>query len=186
MADKIVEVSSLFDTFNFDLLVAFVEEINRYGQEPRQLLPILNAKPEYSGGIEYGVEMFIRDIQVTPAGLGGSKKSITLNPSREEFSLCVYFHWKSETDLEEEISDVLTEEDPSEIDKVYSWLKSGDLKFGKKRDKEHGYSYFNFNFTPEDITEYLGTSSVVFVNDEKITAVLTRAKEKKSGEFYTL
>lgn len=43
----IANISTLFSQFNFDMLKAMVEEINRYGESPRDVMKILNAKPEY-------------------------------------------------------------------------------------------------------------------------------------------
>jgi hypothetical protein len=63
--EELIKISSLFDIFNFDLLVAFVEELNRYDESPTQLLPILNAKPEYCGGSEYEVKSLVfRGIEI--------------------------------------------------------------------------------------------------------------------------
>ena len=33
--NQIVKISTLFDKFNFDMLTAFVEEVNRYGRIPK-------------------------------------------------------------------------------------------------------------------------------------------------------
>jgi len=43
---KIQKVSALFQDFNFDLLQALVEEMNRYGETPQEALRMLNIKPE--------------------------------------------------------------------------------------------------------------------------------------------
>lgn len=47
--DAIVRVSMGFDEFNFDMLKAMIEEMNRYGESPVEVMRVLNAKPEYSG-----------------------------------------------------------------------------------------------------------------------------------------
>jgi len=55
--DKIVNISSLFAEFNFDMLKALVEEMNRYDESPQEALRMLNAKPEFDGGSKYDVEV---------------------------------------------------------------------------------------------------------------------------------
>lgn len=44
--EKIVSIAKLFKAFNFDMLQTMVEEINRYGEDPVELIKILNVKPE--------------------------------------------------------------------------------------------------------------------------------------------
>ena len=44
--DTIARVASTFSNFNFDMLKAMVEEINRYNESPRQVLKMLNVKPQ--------------------------------------------------------------------------------------------------------------------------------------------
>jgi hypothetical protein len=51
--DSIVNVGSLFAEFNFDMLKALVEEMNRYNESPQEALSMLNAKPEFDSGTEY-------------------------------------------------------------------------------------------------------------------------------------
>lgn len=51
--DSIVNVGSLFAEFNFDMLKALVEEMNRYNESPQEALTMLNAKPEFDSGTEY-------------------------------------------------------------------------------------------------------------------------------------
>lgn len=47
--DAICKIAMLFDAFNFDILKALVEEMNRYGETPHQALEMLNAKPTGDG-----------------------------------------------------------------------------------------------------------------------------------------
>jgi hypothetical protein len=55
--DRIVNISSLFAEFNFDMLKALVEEMNRYNESPQEALRMLNAKPEFDGGSKYDVQV---------------------------------------------------------------------------------------------------------------------------------
>lgn len=55
--EKIVNIASLFAEFNFDMLKALIEEMNRYDETPQESLKMLNAKPEFDGGSKYSVEV---------------------------------------------------------------------------------------------------------------------------------
>ena len=54
--DQIVSIAGTFDQFNFDMLKALVEDMNRYNETPQEVLRVLNAKPEFSGKAKYIVE----------------------------------------------------------------------------------------------------------------------------------
>lgn len=75
---KIVQVSLLFSEFNFDMLKALVEEMNRYNDTPQEALKMLNVKPEFSSGSKYDVEV-IRDgkslKEISPAVWNGNPLS---------------------------------------------------------------------------------------------------------------
>jgi hypothetical protein len=57
--DQICSLTSLFGEFNFDMLKALVEEMNRYNESPSEALAMLNAKPEYDDGANYKVELLV-------------------------------------------------------------------------------------------------------------------------------
>lgn len=57
--DGICKVSMAFSKFNFDMLQAMVEEINRYGETPQEAMKYLNAKPEYSEATTFDVGLTI-------------------------------------------------------------------------------------------------------------------------------
>lgn len=64
--EKIVNISSMFHPFNFDMLKALVEEMNRYDETPEQALEFLNIRPQLDEAHEYSVELTIPNITVTP------------------------------------------------------------------------------------------------------------------------
>jgi hypothetical protein len=49
----ICRIAVAFSEFNFDILKALVEEMNRYGEDPRTVMELLNAKPEFSTSTTY-------------------------------------------------------------------------------------------------------------------------------------
>lgn len=61
--ESIVKVAAMFKAFNFDMLKALVEEMNRYDETAFEAMEMLNAKPmETSGGVKYEVKA------VSPSG----------------------------------------------------------------------------------------------------------------------
>jgi hypothetical protein len=61
--DSVVTLASLFSEFNFDMLKALVEEMNRYDESAQEAMKMLNAKPEFDDGSKY---------KVTVVPVGGS------------------------------------------------------------------------------------------------------------------
>jgi hypothetical protein len=58
--DQITKIATLFTEFNFDMLKAMVEDMNRYGESPQEVMRLLNAKPEYDNRDQanFKVELF--------------------------------------------------------------------------------------------------------------------------------
>lgn len=57
----ICQIASLFYAFSFDLLVAIVEEMNRYKEDPLSALELLNAKPDLNRHQDYEFELICGD-----------------------------------------------------------------------------------------------------------------------------
>lgn len=55
--NKIVQVSNTFDKFNFDMLKAVIEEMNRYGESVVDVIKFLNVRAEFAAAVEYDVEL---------------------------------------------------------------------------------------------------------------------------------
>ena len=62
--EKICTSAMLFDQFNFDMLKALIEEINRYGESPQEAMKMLNAKPEFSSDLKYAVTLTYKGLAV--------------------------------------------------------------------------------------------------------------------------
>ncbi len=54
---NICKIAMMFDQFNFDMLKAMVEEMNRYNETPQQVMRMLNTRPEFSGEAKYKVTL---------------------------------------------------------------------------------------------------------------------------------
>jgi hypothetical protein len=55
--DGVLTVAGLFAEFNFDMLKALVEEMNRYNETAQEAMRMLNTKPEFGDGGEYKVTL---------------------------------------------------------------------------------------------------------------------------------
>ena len=55
--DQVCAVAALFSTFNFDILKAMVEEMNRYDETPTEVLQFLNARPDFGEHETYSVQL---------------------------------------------------------------------------------------------------------------------------------
>jgi hypothetical protein len=61
---RICSITSLFSQFNFDMLKALVEEMNRYNEPPEAALRMLNVKPEFDSGNKYDVSLTVKGVPV--------------------------------------------------------------------------------------------------------------------------
>ena len=91
---QIVRLTVLFDSFNFDMLKALVEEMNRYNETPNQAMEMLNAKPVDAGSTRHHITCFMGGKEVTDGfwptsvrgnPLGHNDLEININvPSEDE------------------------------------------------------------------------------------------------------
>jgi Leucine-rich repeat (LRR) protein len=56
--ERICTLSSIFSAFNFDMLKALVEEMNRYNETPDESLKFLNCRPEFEDKQNYTMQVF--------------------------------------------------------------------------------------------------------------------------------
>lgn len=59
--NSICNIASIFGNFNFDMLKAIVEEVNRYGEHPQEVIKILNTKPEFGTDQTFEVNMVLSE-----------------------------------------------------------------------------------------------------------------------------
>jgi hypothetical protein len=83
--EKICTIAGLFAQFNFDMLKALVEEMNRYNEPPEKALRMLNAKPEFDDGNQYTVEMAIAGVPLEQKDM--ETKQWKGNPLQQVISL---------------------------------------------------------------------------------------------------
>jgi hypothetical protein len=83
--DRVCKLSYAFDVFNFDMLKALVEEMNRFNESPQESLLMLNAKPEFSQPVEYEVHVIEDDVPVNKDLLDHPRQR--LNPFLQPFNV---------------------------------------------------------------------------------------------------
>lgn len=86
--DRIVQISGTFHQFNFDMLKALIEEMNRFHETPNEALNMLNVKVEYSAKQQFSWEFFYNGKQIDPkdADMGAEME---MNPLQATFQ----FDW---------------------------------------------------------------------------------------------
>jgi hypothetical protein len=62
--DGVVTVASMFPEFNFDMLQALVEEMNRYGEPPAKAIELLNVKFEYMDNVKFQITVHRHGMEV--------------------------------------------------------------------------------------------------------------------------
>jgi len=61
---QIVRLTMMFDSFNFDMLKALIEEMNRYNESPNQAMEMLNARPVDAGTVKHHVSVFVEGKEI--------------------------------------------------------------------------------------------------------------------------
>jgi hypothetical protein len=74
----VARIANMFEQFNFDMLKALVEEMNRFGETPQQALKMLNTKPEFGGDSKYEIKLVVAGEPIDVEKIDG--KTWTGNP----------------------------------------------------------------------------------------------------------
>lgn len=73
---ELITLSQLFTQFNFDMLKAIVEEMNRFNESPAQVMELLNARPQNEEGVKYKLHVVNAEGEVVKA----HPTELTANP----------------------------------------------------------------------------------------------------------
>lgn len=93
----VCRITGLFDQFNFDMLKAMVEEMNRFGETPQEAIKWLNARPEFGAASTYSVNLQIKGIEIPEKDTDNHGKW-TGNPLMRGITI----EYKDRTDVEGE------------------------------------------------------------------------------------
>lgn len=114
--DKLCSIASLFSKFNFDMLKAVVEEMNRYNESPQDAIRMLNAKPEFDGGNKYAVKLIVAGEELEETDIESNEW--TGNPLQSDVNL----HYKEYT-TDSKSADVSIDDDDN-----WNWTR---VRFGR-------------------------------------------------------
>jgi hypothetical protein len=140
---QICRLSTLFSEFNFDMLKALVEEMNRYGETPQEAMQLLNAKPELDGDNKFEVQIESNGITISNSSYL-SPSTWAGNPLARPITI--------EYDLEPTNDDacwiegVFTQADLREIDSEtgsFVFVNARKEKLLLKRKRQTNFNYFN-------------------------------------------
>lgn len=161
--DQVCKIASLFGEFNFDMLKAMVEDMNRYGETPQETMRLLNAKPEYDQNEpDYDVAKLVVQGQLV-ADEFIHTKIIDFNPLTvtDPFHIC----YGAGDDDEDEFEELVAPRGRNTLRGVaktgneYAWFNPADLKHVNAKE-----------------------GSFVFVNADGVQVQLTRKVAKQA--FY--
>ena len=141
--EKICEITSLFEQFNFDMLKALVEEMNRYGESPQEALKMLNAKPEYNNGGKFDIKLIVNGKEM------GERHSVDKAWRGNPLTGVIHIEWDPEPDNDESewITSVFT---PGNIKKVdaqegrFTYANDRNDVLVLTRQKETYYNYLAY------------------------------------------
>jgi hypothetical protein len=142
------QIAALFAQFNFDMLKATVEEMNRYDEAPEDALRMLNVKPEFDSGNKFTVKLIKDGEEVKEGDLESQEWSG--NPLQGHVNV----HFKSYEDVADEDGDFGWDWErirftPTDLTKIDS--QTGKFVFVDKdgvtlvlnKIKEKSFSYYD-------------------------------------------
>ena len=148
--ERIINIAVMFDSFNFDMLKALVEEMNRYDETPAESLKMLNAKPEYASKDVFDVSVSVLGIQPK-----NWDKKWRGNPLTEKVN--IEYWMKSDGD----------DDAPALLASVEDLIEQND----------DDNDWHNAVFTPNDIKRVDNvTGEFIYANDEGVLVTLKREK----------
>jgi len=136
--EKVCEIACLFEEFNFDMLKALVEEMNRYDETPQDALKLLNAKPEFNNNGHFTVQVFSNGAQIKAAELRDEWKGNPLNSQ-------IFCEWDPEPEGDADWISVsfgpnhITKVDAQEGRFTYENEKGYVLVLSRKKETNYNY-----------------------------------------------
>jgi hypothetical protein len=98
--DHIVRIKTLFSAFNFDMLQALVEEMNRFNEDPFEAISLLNIKPEYEDSNTYTATISVAGYPDTHVVTNGD---FVGKPMGDRIK--IYYHKYKRTDIDKNHED---------------------------------------------------------------------------------
>ena len=139
----ICKLSNLFGEFNFDMLKAIVEEMNRYNETPQEAMKLLNAKPEFGEKVTYNVQLVIENVVVPIEHL--ENETWTGNPVSGEIDISYRDYNKKDKNDWEWASWEFSTNDLKSVDATQGRFVFADANASLTltRIRSKAYDYFN-------------------------------------------
>lgn len=141
--ERICQIASLFKEFNFDMLKALVEEMNRYGETPSEAFKMLNASPEYDEEATYAIRAVYKGKLLDP-DKDDCTSEFRGNPLTSSRGVYVSFDYKPEGKSEDDskwMSVTVTSDNLVSFKDGRFHFKKDDMEVVLTRRKQE----FNFN-----------------------------------------
>lgn len=139
--EQLCKLCTIFQSFNFDMLKAIVEEMNRYGESPQEVLKVLNAKPETEGEFTYKVHFKPTQPDVD---LRTVQKTIHANPLMKDISL---FFTSMDDGPSEDYKEYYANFTPNDIKRIednkYFYENIDGEKMVLEKEVHKPYNYYN-------------------------------------------
>ena len=88
--EVICNMSLAFSKFNFDMLKALIEDMNRYDESPQEVMELLNARPEYNDVSYYEIEMIYNGNVIPHDKIHDTEEGNSMRANPFE-GVCVFF-----------------------------------------------------------------------------------------------
>lgn len=103
--ESVCLAASLFLRFNFDMLAALVEEMNRYNESAAEVMKYVNAHPsDYGDSTNYTIELTVKGKLIKPELL--YQKTVDINPITSRATTVHYYPTKRSEDMTYEVFNV--------------------------------------------------------------------------------
>jgi ATPase family associated with various cellular activities (AAA) len=166
--DEVIRVSGMFSSFNFDMLKALVEEMNRYNESAIDSIKMLNAKPQYSSGVEYLVQVEYDGEVVLPRNV--YTKTWSGNPMKDKMT--INFNTYNKKPKKKKSMKIQRDRDLHEILRSHhDEISPDDVD---DAPASAGVSYHTITFVPNDIERYDNYSQSYKYFKDKTKVILTK------------
>lgn len=167
LTEEIINISDIFDHFNFDMLKALVEETNRFDQRPSVCIEDLNIKPEYSLESPYEATLYSKSGEL----LNLRNNIISLNPMDTDFDFSLQVRPPKSSKNKMKILAV-----PSDAS-VDDLLDIDDDDCDEDLQDDYGDPYVEFSYKDMNSINRKD-KSIILINEKGFKVILKKVKSK--------
>lgn len=174
--DGVLKISKLYNRFNFDMLKAMVEEMNRYNETAQQCVELLNVKPENGDDCAFTIKVLAFGLTITPdSGNSMYPRQWHGNPlDMEHGRLRIEFR----------VPTVLVDNDRINLTSIAPAL-AGDVAVCD--DSGSNTTEIEIYITPDHLKRVDPyTGAFTFVTPENYTVVIERVKDRGAFDYSML